>query len=631
MKSITLMVVAFAMVSLAMGNPILEPIFIYKTAGGTGMDECLGLDYSGANPLTLLTTGYFNGSMDYGTSNGAEDIFAARTLVNLEHFNASFDIYSTPFTAGGPGSDKGQDILCYGSLAYLTGYFSSTASFGEWNVTSAGAGDAFVCELDFGNPNPAVWIATGGGLGPDDGTTLAIDSSGGLYVAGHFSDTAVFGDIGLTSAGDKDIFVAKLDSQGNWLWVIRAGGIGEDRVTRMKVDSAGNCLLTGSIRNSADFGQFAVTSVGGADAFVAKIDGNGNWLWVTTAGGIGNDVANDFYTDSQNITHLTGACQGVATFGPYVLTGVNTIQDYVAKINQDGVWTDASLCFGNTEGIGIFKLGDHDVIANSSGFGWNYFHNATMRRYKLVDTVSWDTPVLVCGSFHDVFQYSYFDGPMYSAGEEDIIFGMILIPEGFSPVELSGFTATATCLDGVQLTWTVQSETQMLGYRVYRNTTSEQHNSLLITPVLIPATNTSSTHNYHYNDRELEPGQTYYYWLEGVDQSTSQFYGPVSVTVEQNSVPDLPEISALHDPYPNPFHKTGSVNIPVTLRAGDKGSLRIMNLRGQILQEFDLNEGVHTLIWDGFDRNGVECGNGLYYIRMSTPSLTSTRRIVKLH
>lgn len=196
------------------------------------------------------------------------------------------------------------------------------------------------------------------------------------------------------------------------------------------------------------------------------------------------------------------------------------------------------------------------------------------------------------------------------------------------PVELSSFTATLTGQFYVQLSWTSQTETQMMGYRVYRNTSAEQSTSELIDNPMIPATNTSTTQNYTVVDADVLIGQTYYYWLEAVDYNSSSFHGPVSVTVTGNVPPVFPEVTTMRNAYPNPFKANGSTNIEVSLKAGDTGTLTIYNVQGQLVKTVSLTEGNHMVNWNGRDSRGNACGSGIYFYKLSTQSMNQTKKMV---
>ncbi|NLN85387.1 MAG: T9SS type A sorting domain-containing protein [Candidatus Cloacimonetes bacterium] len=199
---------------------------------------------------------------------------------------------------------------------------------------------------------------------------------------------------------------------------------------------------------------------------------------------------------------------------------------------------------------------------------------------------------------------------------------------GVTPVVLSSFTAIVTTENEVKVTWVTQSEQNQLGYRIYRSENSTQDDALLITPVLIPATNTSVEHSYHHVDPEVENAHSYYYWLESVDPSMSQFFGPVSVTVSFDVPPVLPEISSLKNAYPNPFKQGAGTNIGIDIKAGETGTLSIYNIQGQVVKTVSLAEGSHKLVWNGRDNKGKVCGSGIYFYKLSTPSLNQTKKMI---
>ena len=180
----------------------------------------------------------------------------------------------------------------------------------------------------------------------------------------------------------------------------------------------------------------------------------------------------------------------------------------------------------------------------------------------------------------------------------------------------------------VKLTWVSQSETEMLGYRVYRAESDDQSTALLLTPSLIPATNTSTEHRYNLEDKEVEIANTYWYWLESVDYATSHIHGPVSMTVTGELPPVIPTVTTMGNSYPNPFKQVSGTNIDVSIKAGDSGTVTIYNILGQVVKTFKVSEGMHKLNWNGKDARGNNCGSGIYFYKLSTPSTNMTKKMV---
>ena len=114
---------------------------------------------------------------------------------------------------------------------------------------------------------------------------IATDGLDNIIVTGGFAGTSTFGNITLTSAGDYDIFIAKYDADGNFLWVVQAGGPDWDYGYGIATDGSGNSIVTGYFQGTATFGDTTLTSAGAYNIFIAKIDFNGNFLWVAQARG----------------------------------------------------------------------------------------------------------------------------------------------------------------------------------------------------------------------------------------------------------------------------------------------------------------------------------------------------------
>jgi hypothetical protein len=197
------------------------------------------------------------------------------------------------------------------------------------------------------------------------------------------------------------------------------------------------------------------------------------------------------------------------------------------------------------------------------------------------------------------------------------------------PVELSYFAATLTAENFVNIAWTTQTETNMNGFNIYRNDGSDNLASANRI-AYIPATNTSTTQNYeHLDNKDLENGHTYYYWLECVEISGhSTFNGPRSAYVDGPTTPELPNCTTMHNAYPNPFRAGSGTTIAVEVKKGDSGTVTIYNILGQVVKTFSLTEGTNNLNWNGRDSKGNLCGNGIYFYKLSTNSLNQTKKMV---
>ena len=201
------------------------------------------------------------------------------------------------------------------------------------------------------------WAQKAGGSSADDhSNAIAIDANGDVYVTGSFEQTATFGSTTLTSAGDVDIFVAKMNSSGHWLWAIQAGGNYDDRGFDLAIDSSGNVFVTGKFQGTVQFGSDSLTAGpnGNDDFFIAKADTWGNWLWVESADchNNGRCYGTSIAVDSAGYAYVTGSFTRDIDFGSTTLTWAGVEDIFVAKIDTWGSWQWATMA-GGTQGSDI--------------------------------------------------------------------------------------------------------------------------------------------------------------------------------------------------------------------------------------------------------------------------------------
>lgn len=87
------------------------------------------------------------------------------------------------------------------------------------------------------------WVSRAGGVSDDYGNSIATDAYGNSYLTGAFQGTATFGDNELVSSGNDDIYVAKIDSNGNWIWAVSGGSAGIDSGSKVDIDATGNIYI----------------------------------------------------------------------------------------------------------------------------------------------------------------------------------------------------------------------------------------------------------------------------------------------------------------------------------------------------------------------------------------------------
>jgi len=203
------------------------------------------------------------------------------------------------------------------------------------------------CLLLTANAQNYQWAKSVGGGFTDAGFSIAIDDTGNVYVTGIFWGTADFdpgpGTANLTSAGNWDIFFAKYNSSGNYIWAKRLGGTSSDYGRSLALDDTGNVYITGYFRDTADFnpgpGTANLTSAGISDIFFAKYSSSGNYLWAKRLGGIWGDEGYSLALDDSGNVYVTGWFVSTADFDPGPdtanLTSVGSSDIFFAKYSSD--------------------------------------------------------------------------------------------------------------------------------------------------------------------------------------------------------------------------------------------------------------------------------------------------------
>lgn len=271
---------------------------------------------------------------------------------SLKAQDASFDWAKS---MGGSNNEVGRSITTDGSgNVYTTGTFQGTADFdpgvGVANLISAGSTDLFIQKLDAsGN---LIWAKAIGATGAEIGFSITTDVSDNVYTIGSFSGTVDFdpgaGISNLIAVGGSDIFIQKLDSDGNFIWAKAMGGSGNDYGRSITLDASGNVCNTGSFQSTVDFNPGAgvdnLVSAGSNDAFIQKLDTDGNFIWAKAIRGGSNNIGSSIATDLSGNVYTAGSLQGTADFDPGV--GVNNLVSagntdiFIQKLDASGnfVW-----------------------------------------------------------------------------------------------------------------------------------------------------------------------------------------------------------------------------------------------------------------------------------------------------
>lgn len=247
----------------------------------------------------VVVAGRLVGAGTFGEGSGSVEITPVGQKES-QAFVAAYDgLGNLSWVRATRGDAGSADVSVAGATAYVAGWFRGETTFGagepgETKLTSVGGADVFIAAHDL-ESGALHWAASLGGGGDDAPCALALDGGASLVIAGAFEGSAQFGAASRTSAGDKDVFVARFALgpalAGNPEWVATAGGAKADGCTDVAWVDGGSVLVSGGFSSEIDVGEgdrrVTLTSGGFQDGFVAQYDGSGALLAALGLGGPG--------------------------------------------------------------------------------------------------------------------------------------------------------------------------------------------------------------------------------------------------------------------------------------------------------------------------------------------------------
>lgn len=216
----------------------------------------------------------------------------------------------------------------------------------------------------------------------DELNEIVVDNEGNVYCTGTFYGTMDF-DPGemvyeLTSSGRNDIFIMKMDTEGNLLWAYNIGGWYEDYGNNILINNLGDLIISGCYKGVVDFDpgpdSTILESKGVYDAFFLKFTLNGDFIWVKTIEGGANDYISKIITDEEDNIIAAGSFRFSTDFNPdpdveYIVEGGMWNDLYLLKLDKDGIfrWVNT---LGNNSALYLHTI-DSDS-ANNIYFATNF-------------------------------------------------------------------------------------------------------------------------------------------------------------------------------------------------------------------------------------------------------------------
>ena len=332
-----------------------------------------------------------------------------------------------------------------------------------------------------------------------------------------------------------------------------------------------------------------------------------------------------------NVTRTSGTTEwNIGAFAGYVMGPATIENSYcTSSVYYTGTDdpTDKGFCGGVWQITAPNNFWDRELSNQTTATGATAKTTAEMKTLSTFTDAGWDFRGETANGTDDIWNigngrndgYPYFDWQF--PGDDD--------PP--TPVELSTFTAVYTNGSSL-LEWTTQSESNNLGWNIYRSET-ELDDAVQINGSLIQGagTTTEPTEYEFADEQDLILNTTYNYWLESISFSgETEHFGPISLTIpEEGENPDDPEMEefGLFHNFPNPTSNITSINY--NLKEAADCELNIYNLKGQLIRTFKKdNTKKGEFIWKGTDSNNNAVSSGIYFYKLKAGNEKFIKKLI---
>lgn len=370
--------------------------------GISGNNVDIGQAITSDDAGNVYTTGQFTRTVDFDPGPGTNNLTSASGTspdVFVLKLNSSGDFVFAK-SVGGTSADVGRDIEVDATGAvYIAGSYSSEVDFnpdqGNFTLIAGSNGtNAFLLKLTpAGYFSYAKDLTAASGGSSESCTSMELDNQGNIYLTGTFNGTCDFDPATSTyylsglEDNFSDIFVSKLTGSGNFIWARSMGGLRADRALSLAVNAAGSVFISGSFAQTCDFdpdvNSFDITSGGENDAYLAKLDAAGNFLFAGSISGPKLQNGNAIAFDNDGSIVMTGNFRETTDFDPesgvYTITPIGLNDAFVMRLTDPGALSVGATASGQQSST-LYPNPAQDYVTLSSETG---FSNATIRLFNI--------------------------------------------------------------------------------------------------------------------------------------------------------------------------------------------------------------------------------------------------------
>ena len=373
--------------------------FLWAKQFGAGDNTGVAVAVDLSNNVYVIGT--FSGTVDFNPGSGVFNLtqtgYGWNSFICKLNSQGNF-VWAKQFVSQTHSTNDIRSIaIGPGNNVLTSGLFQDTVDFnpgsGTFNLISNGVPsssdnwDVFISKLD--SAGNFVWAKQLGGQEREQNGAITVDDSGNVYSTGQFEGTVDFNPgnstFNLTSAGQWDVYVSKLDSAGNFVWAKKMGGSSYDMGTGIAVDKEQQVYITGWFQMTGDYdpgpGVQNLSTTIGQDIFLCKLKKQGNLDWVYQIGAdTSTEIARNIQLDNWGGIYLSGSFAKTVNFNPNGnatnLTSAGYSDAFVLKLFQDpcssfsvSASANSPLCTGDT--IKLMALSQAGTITWTGPNGFN--------------------------------------------------------------------------------------------------------------------------------------------------------------------------------------------------------------------------------------------------------------------
>lgn len=258
---------------------------------GTALDRISNIELSGDR---LLVSGVFTDSLFLGTDTLINDYQTGAFIAYFDTLGNYIDVWAPDVYNA---DFKDFDYDSQGNLL-ITGDFYQHLTYGSFTMTGTG-GNFFLLKYS-PSLDSVLWAVQSQG-DANYGIKMALDHNDNIYTTGAYNDGTYFIDTLINTGNlNHNMFVSKVDVNGNHLWLTTIEGTGEVHGFGIACDDTSNVFVVGEFEGVLDVQGNILTSNGSYDGIIVKYDSSGNYVWAENIGGTNSDEAYEIKLDKNN-------------------------------------------------------------------------------------------------------------------------------------------------------------------------------------------------------------------------------------------------------------------------------------------------------------------------------------------